>query len=151
MSHKRFRTDGRQTGSYPETGLWETSTSFSKALPEVNSRCPKPGILIALHSPYAILETGLRICHPEKSQPVDAIRSRAVRSLQSALRTKYYEIRASLRISRQKAGQFLCGLDLLAERLGFEPSLPFVFGAKSRWVRYMQRILHLPCLVRRIA
>ena len=39
--------------------------------------------------------------------------------LQSALRTKYYEIRASLRISRQKAGQFLCGLDLLAEREGF--------------------------------
>jgi hypothetical protein len=41
------------------------------------------------------------------------------------LRTKYYEIRASLRISRQKAGQFLCGLDLLAEGEGFEPPVPF--------------------------
>src|SRR6266436_2351619 len=53
----------------------------------------------------------------------------AVRSLQSALRKKYYEIRASLRISRQKAGQFLCGLDLLAERLRFEPSVPFPRGS----------------------
>jgi hypothetical protein len=61
------------------------------------------------------------MCRPEKGRQIDAIRSRAVRSLQSALRTKYYEIRASLRISRQKAGQFLCSLDLLAERKGFEP------------------------------
>ncbi len=84
------------------------------------------GFVIALHSPVKVTETGLRMCRPEKDRQFDAIRSRAVRSLQSALRTKYYEIRASLRISRQKAGQFLCGLDLLAERMGFEPSVPFL-------------------------
>jgi len=28
-----------------------------------------------------------------------------------------------LRISRQKAGQFLCGLDLLAERVGFSDAI----------------------------
>jgi hypothetical protein len=78
--------------------------------------------VIALHSPVKVTETGLRMCRPEKGRQIDAIRSRAVRSLQSALRTKYYEIRASLRISRQKAGQFLCGLDLLAEGEGFEPA-----------------------------
>ena len=82
--------------------------------------------MIALHSPVKVTETGLRMCRPEKGRRIDAIRSRAVRFLQSALRTKHYEIRASLRISRQKAGQFLCGLDLLAERMGFEPSVPFL-------------------------
>ena len=34
------------------------------------------------------------MCHPEKGQQIDAIRPRAVRSLQSALRTKFREIRA---------------------------------------------------------
>jgi len=68
------------------------------------------------------------MCPPEKGRQIEAIRSRAVRSLQSALRKKSYEIRASLRLSRQNAGQFLCGLDLLAERSGFEPSLPLVLG-----------------------
>jgi len=63
------------------------------------------------------------MCRPEKGRQIDAIRSRAVRSLQSTLATKYYEIRASLRISRQKAGQFLSGLDLLAEREGFESAV----------------------------
>jgi hypothetical protein len=82
--------------------------------------------VIALHSPVKVTETGLRMCRPEKSRQIYAIRSRAIRSLQSALRTKYYEIRASLRISPQKAGPFLCGLDLLAERVGFEPSVPFL-------------------------
>jgi hypothetical protein len=82
--------------------------------------------VIALHSPVKVTETGLRMCRPEKGRQIDAIRPRAVRSLQSALRTKYYEIRASLRISRQKAGQFLCSLDLLAERMGFEPSVLFL-------------------------
>jgi hypothetical protein len=49
----------RQFGSWPETGLWETSTSVSKALPDVNSLGPNSQLLIALHSPYALLETGL--------------------------------------------------------------------------------------------
>ena len=83
---------------------------------QVKSLSPHHRFVIALHSPVKVTETGLRMCCPEKGRQIDAIRSRAVRSLQSALRTKYYEIRASLRISQQKAGQFLCGLDLLAER-----------------------------------
>ena len=98
----------------------------SQRLNQVKSLSPHHRFVIALHSPVKVTETGLRMCRPEKGRQIDAIRSRAVRSLQSALRTKYYEIRASLRISRQKAGQFLCSLDLLAERLRFEPSLPFV-------------------------
>src|ERR1017187_4228410 len=42
--------------------------------------------MIALHSPYALLETGLRMCPPEKSQDSDLIRCRAVRSLQVRMR-----------------------------------------------------------------
>ena len=34
------------------------------------------------------------MCPPEKGRQIDGIRSRVVRSLQSALRTKYHEIRA---------------------------------------------------------
>ena len=42
---------------------------------KVNSLWPNPRPLIALHSPYALLETGPRTCHPEKSQHVEATRS----------------------------------------------------------------------------
>jgi hypothetical protein len=77
-------------------------------LAKVNSRCPKPGILIALHSPYAILETGLRICHPEISQHVGAIRSRAVRSLQSMLSNEYAKNWHVSRILGERAADFLC-------------------------------------------
>jgi hypothetical protein len=35
---------------------------------EVNSLCPNPPLLIALHSPHVFLETGLRLSHPEKSR-----------------------------------------------------------------------------------
>jgi hypothetical protein len=37
---------------------------------EVNSLCTNPRLLIALHSPYALLETGLRMCPPEKAGTV---------------------------------------------------------------------------------
>jgi hypothetical protein len=52
---------------------------------KVNSLWQNPGPLIALHSPSALLETGLRMCPPEKSQDSDHLRYRAVRSLQSGL------------------------------------------------------------------
>ena len=88
----------------------------SQRLNQVKSLSPHHRFVIALHSPVKVTETGLRMCGPEKGRQIEAIRSRAVRSLQSALRKKSYEIRASLRLSRQNAGQFLCGLDLLAEQ-----------------------------------
>ena len=45
--------------------------------------------------------------------------------------------------SCSNAARFLCGSDCVAERVRFEPSLPFVRAAKSRCVRYIQRILHI--------
>jgi len=53
--------------------------------------------------------------------------------------------------SRTNAARFLCGSDCVAERLRFEPSLPFVRGPKSRCVRNMQRILQHTRLIGRIA
>jgi hypothetical protein len=56
---------------------------------EVNSLCPNPLLLIALHSPHGLLKTGLRLCHPEKSRDSDALqvwhaKPRRVRKLQIA-------------------------------------------------------------------
>jgi hypothetical protein len=45
-----------------------TSTTVSKPLTEVNSLGPNPQLLIALHLPDALMETGLRMCLPEKSR-----------------------------------------------------------------------------------
>ena len=59
--------DCRQTGNYPETGLWDAPNSVSKALTKVNSLRSNLRIVVALHSPCALRETGLRMCRPEKS------------------------------------------------------------------------------------
>ena len=67
----------------------------SKVLAEVNSTWPNPRSLIALHSPNAILKTGLCMCPPEKSRDSDRIRCRGVRSLQSGLLKSYREKWAS--------------------------------------------------------
>jgi hypothetical protein len=40
---------------------------------KVNSRSPNPQLLIALHSPNGLRETGLRICSPEKNQDKAAL------------------------------------------------------------------------------
>jgi hypothetical protein len=52
----------------------------SKELTKVNSLGSNSRPLIALPSPYAHLETGLRTCPPEKSLGNDCIRYRGVRS-----------------------------------------------------------------------
>jgi len=73
-----FLVDSRQCGSNPENpstlrprarnGLMgSTGITFQDA-DKVNSLRLNPRSLIALHSPSALLETGLRMCLPEKSQ-----------------------------------------------------------------------------------
>jgi len=42
--------------------------SVSQVLAKVNSGRPNSWLVIALHSPITLLETGLRVCPPEKSQ-----------------------------------------------------------------------------------
>jgi hypothetical protein len=76
----------------------------SQVLTKVNPLWPNPGVVIALPSPNALLETGLRMCPPEKSQGKCPPRHRAVHSLQSLLWTKYYEIRACFVYFRVSGG-----------------------------------------------
>jgi hypothetical protein len=51
-----------------ERQAWKALSSVSKALTKVNSLGPNPQLLIALHSPNALLKTGLHMCLPEKSR-----------------------------------------------------------------------------------
>jgi hypothetical protein len=48
-------------------------TLVSRVLAKVNSSWPNRRLVIALHSPNARLETGLRVCPPEKSQENTAV------------------------------------------------------------------------------
>jgi hypothetical protein len=91
---RRFWVCCRQYGSYPETGLWEATRIAFQDADKGQLAMAESRSLIALHSPNARLETGLRKSHPEKSQYVEAMRYRAVRSLQSGLCANNREIRA---------------------------------------------------------
>ena len=86
--------DRRLTGSCPETGLWEAPNAVSKVATKVNPLWRNLRLVIALHSPNALLETGLSMCPPEKSRDSHPLRCRAVRSLLSGLSGKNREIRA---------------------------------------------------------
>ena len=57
----------RSVVDWPEVDLEKAPNSIFKALTKVNSLWPNPRLVIALHSPYALLETGLPICLPEKT------------------------------------------------------------------------------------
>jgi hypothetical protein len=57
---------GRQ--SHKTATIASLSTSGSKVPAKVNSPWPNARLLIALHSPYALRETGQRMCPPEKSR-----------------------------------------------------------------------------------
>jgi hypothetical protein len=59
---------------------------------KVNSRWPTSWLLIALHSPRVLSETGLSMCPSEKSQLSDRVHWWAVRSLQSGLSRTNREI-----------------------------------------------------------
>jgi hypothetical protein len=52
----------------PETDLWEALESGFHVQGKVKSRSPNPQLLIALHSPKGLRETGPRMCLLEKSQ-----------------------------------------------------------------------------------
>jgi hypothetical protein len=92
---------------------------------------------VLVPSTVILAETGLRMCRPEKGQQIDAIRSRAVRSLQSALRTKFCEIRACFAYFAAKGGAVSLQFNWVAERDEFELSVPFCH-TKPRHIRKFQ-------------
>jgi hypothetical protein len=54
-------------GAEETDAKWRILTSVNKAPAVVNSLRANPSALIALHSPDAVVETGLHDCPPEKS------------------------------------------------------------------------------------
>jgi hypothetical protein len=75
---------------------------------KVNLPWLNPRLLIALHSPSALCETGLRVCSPEKSRDSDPVLSGAVRSLQSGLLRKNRDKWALSRIAVERTAKLLC-------------------------------------------
>jgi hypothetical protein len=116
---------------------------------EVTALSPHDRFVIALHSPNGIGEEGLYLW-PQRKTPETQPAAFDEPLSPMRFKGKTSRIAAIFNDSGSKTALFLCNPDCVAERLGFEPSLPFVFGAKSRWVRYMQRILQLARLARRI-
>ena len=108
-----------------ETGFWEASKPIPELLPKVNSRYPKPRIVIAVHSPNALVETGPRVCHPEKSQHVEATRSEeSVLSSPICLGiiAKYGHF---LRISEEEEPTFSAGQTAWRRERDSNPRYPF--------------------------
>src|ERR1019366_3478433 len=62
------RCSVRRVSGFVQTSLWEAPNSVSKGADKVNSLWPNLRLVIALHSPDAVLETGLRRRLPEKSR-----------------------------------------------------------------------------------
>jgi hypothetical protein len=91
--------------------------------------------VIALHSPDALLETGLRVCPPEKRRDSDAVLSRAVRSLQSGLLRKNREKRATFAYFGGKNRGISLQLRLAGGEIGIQTFVTFVWSPKSRRVR----------------
>jgi len=79
--------------------------------------------VIALHSPDALVETGLRTCPPEKNQGVAAFYAEQS-VLYSPVRWAIIAKNGRLsRIFEEMVAEFLCSPDCVAERKGFEPSV----------------------------
>jgi hypothetical protein len=98
--------------------------------------------LIALHSPYALLETGLRMCPPGEKAGRCPLRRRAARSLKSRLPVSNRKIRALFAYFGGRRPNFLCSADCLAEEERFELWVRFC-RAKARRVRKLQ--IAKPC------
>ena len=102
----------------------EAPNSVSKALAKVNSLGSNPQLMIALHSPNALLKTGLRMCPPEKSR--DSTASNAEQSVfrSPVLSRNNREIRALFAYFGAKRAEFLCSSDCVAEREGYYAASP---------------------------
>ena len=113
---------GSAAKSYPRTGLWEKY--FPNAY-EVKALSPHHRFVIALHSPKRVAETGLCVRPPEKNAGKPACGFDGTLS-PVLFAGKTCGIAAIFSDSCSNVARFLCNPDWVAERLRFEPSLPFV-------------------------
>jgi hypothetical protein len=124
-----FRNDKRAYGKAPN--------SVSEGADKVNSLWPNLRLLIALHSPDAVLETGLRRRLREKSRHRAAFAAEQSVLCSPVCGSNNREIRALFAYFGAKRVEFLRSRDCMAEREGFELSVRFC-RAKARRVRKLQ-------------
>ena len=84
---------------------------------------PHHRLVIALHSPDGVAETGLCVCPPEKSATKLAARGSTGHSLRCGLKARPTEFRRFSTILASNAARFLCNPDCVAEREGFNSLL----------------------------
>ena len=115
-----------------------------------------PRLLIALHSPSVLCETGLRVGPPENRRDSDPVLSRAVRSLQSGLLRNYREQWASFAYFGENNGGVSLQLRLAGGEGGIRTlgtGISPYNGLANRRIRPLchlsgVRIFSLPCLLR---
>jgi hypothetical protein len=104
-------------------GSSEVPKPVSMMPTEVNSLCMNLRLLIAFHSLYALLETGLRVCPPEKSRAVTLFNAEYSVLSSPVCRRRIAKYGHPSRILRKVEAGFLCSPDCVAERVGFELSV----------------------------
>ncbi len=86
---------------------------------------PRHRFMIALRWPCGVVETGLRICLPEKSPDGERAGCRAVRSLQSDLFGDYREYRHVSRVSTEEPQIFSAVQTAWRREWDSNPRYPF--------------------------
>jgi hypothetical protein len=104
---------------------------------EVKSHSSIDRFLVVFHSPTGMAETGLLACRSEKTGRASRCNANTKDFLWSGLPMETSELAGIPRDFREKTSGFLCTPDCVAERSGFELSLPFC-RAKPRRVRKLQ-------------
>jgi hypothetical protein len=99
-------------------------------------------LLIAWHSPNALLKTGLRTRPPEKAGTVTPFSGEQCVFSSPVCRANIAKNGHVSRISGQGAAEFLCTSDCVAEREGFELSVQFLEPCKGPHVRDLYGVLH---------
>ena len=94
----------------------------------VKSLSPNHRLVIALHSPGGVVETGLPMCPPEKKARKLAWGSEAGHFLQSGLSATSEELRAISCDFQIYAAEFLCTPDCVAEEKDSNPRYPFGYS-----------------------
>jgi hypothetical protein len=117
----------------PATVALPTSQCAHSCVPQrvrVKSTSLNRNFLILLDSPLVSARTGLRLSPPEKMLQSCVVACRRPLSL-VRFASVNHGIAAILAISEQ-IEEFLCTSDCMAERVGFEPTLPFRVNTLSK-------------------
>ena len=93
-----FRSDVGDTEAIPVSG---ETPSGSVEIPKVKSHSPIDRFAIALHSPEGILQTGPRVCPPEKKAAQPALSVPQSTFSESGLSAKHAELRGLSAIFRK--------------------------------------------------